>query len=295
MPGAAPRRCIVCEAPPRRAFRLPNGAWLWRCPRCRLGWWDWPPFEPAARYNRDYFQCEDVTRGYDDYTALETGLRRTARARLKRIRRLTAAGADRRLLDIGCGTGVFLDAARRDGWNVRGIEVSEYAAAQARRRGLPVFCAPIDEVPLEPRTFDCVTLWDVIEHVPDPLDSLRRAALALRPGGVLALSTGDITSPCARFGGPRWHLFNLPEHLFFFSPQCLRTMLGIVGCRLRLVNREVNWVPVAYLLERIWKSTGRPAPGRPAWVGNLVVPATLFDVLGMYAVRCPQQRPSRRA
>lgn len=284
-PPAAPQRCIVCKVAPRRAFRLTKSAWLWRCPRCGLGWWNWPPFEPAARYDRDYFQSTNVTRGYDDYASLEAGLRRTAHTRLALIRRLIGGGTERRLLDIGCGTGVFLDAARRNGWSVRGIEVSKYAAAEARRRGLPVFCAPLDEVPLQAAAFDCVTLWDVIEHVPDPLNVLCRAAQALRPGGVLALSTGDITSLCARLSGSRWHLFNLPEHLFFFTPACLRAMLQRAGCRLRHATREVNWVPVAYLLERLLKLTGWSAPRWISGFGEWVVPATLFDVLGIYAIR----------
>jgi SAM-dependent methyltransferase len=304
----APKRCIICDLLPRRSCRLSNGAWLLRCPRCRLGWWDWPAFDPAAFYDREYFQSADATRGYDDYSSLEVGLRCTARGRLRRIRRLLvpAAGAERggrRLLDVGCGTGTFLDEARRAGWAVHGVEVSEYAAREARRRGLDVTCAASEEVAPEVASLDCVTLWDAIEHVRDPLGVLVKAAQALRPGGVLALSTGDITSLCARLSGPRWHLFNLPEHLFFFSPRSLRELLRRAGCRGARLTREVNWVPVAYVLERVQKSAGsgfvrrRPEPHemtRPDRAGaGWIVPATLFDVLGVYAIRVPVS--SRRA
>lgn len=298
-PPAAPPRCIACDRPPRRTLRLAGGHTLLRCPACGLGWWNWPPLDAAAFYDRAYFQSPRVARGYDDYAALEPGLRRTARGRLRRIAQLLGrrpAAAPPRLLDIGCGTGAFLEEARRGGWQVAGREVSPYAAEQARRRGLDVACGPIEGQGLPPATYDCITFWDVLEHLRDPAGVLRAAGRALRPGGVLALSTGDVTSLCARLCGRRWHLFTLPEHLFFFSPRSLRLLLNAAGCALRHVLREVNWVPVGYLAERLAKS-GLPMAGglRAAlrsgplrrW-GARAVPATLADVLGVYAVRRPE-------
>ena len=284
---AAPRACIACGATPHRSFRLSNGARLLRCPRCRLGWWDWPTFEPPQFYDREYFQGDRAERGYDDYAALETGLRRTARARLRRIARVVAQGAPvpgKRLLDVGCGTGVFVAESMNAGWDARGIEISEYAVNKARERGLFVTCGSIEDVGLEAGAFDCITLWDVLEHLRDPADVLMRCARALRPGGIVALSTGDVTSLCARLSGSRWHLFTLPEHLFFFSPRSLRLLLRRAACRIVCLTRETNWVPVAYLFERLRKSLGFRVPC--AGVGDRwVVPANLFDVLGVYAVR----------
>lgn len=293
-PAAAPSRCIACGpgAPePRATLCLTNGRPLLQCPRCRLAWWDWPPFDPASLYDASYFQSSASTAGYDDYTALEPGLRRTARARLQRIARCQPhRPAAPRLLEIGCGPGVFLDAATAAGWEVHGIEVSAYAAEQARRRGHPVQCAAIETLDLPVDAYDAVAMWDVIEHLRDPVRVLHAAARALRPGGVLALSTGDVTSLCARWCGARWHLFNLPEHLFFFSPAGLRRLLATAGLQVRLWTREVTWLPVTYLLERLRKSSApkwwRPAAWSPSpVVGSLLLPATLLDVLGVYAAR----------
>jgi SAM-dependent methyltransferase len=199
------------------------------------------------------------------------------------------------LLEIGCGTGVFLDVAREAGWEVSGIEVSSYAVQQARGRGLSVDVCPIESSPLWAATYDCIALWDVIEHLRDPAGVLIQAGQALRPGGILALSTGDITSLSARLSGPGWHLFTVPEHLYFFSPAALEQLLRRAGCRIVQTTREVIWVPVAYLLERLRKTRVLPEPRRSRRAGlprglkpaarDWLVPATLLDVLGLYARR----------
>ena len=286
---SAPRRCPICDRAPRRPFRLRNKRWLLQCPSCRLGWWRWPAFDPAAFYDRDYFASELAAKGYSDYLALAPGVRRTARARLGWIDRcLAGRHSERRLLDVGCATGGFVAAAGARGWRARGIEVSPWAAECARAAGLDVRRAAIDELKSDELRYDCVTLWDVVEHLPDPCGAVRSVARLLGPGGVLALSTGDVTSLCAALSGPRWHLFNLPEHLFFFSPRALNRLLSAAGFRIVAIRREVNWSPVGYLVERVGKMLGTGALSAYA-AARPLVPATLMDVLGVYAVKLPER------
>lgn len=272
-------------------MRLPGGHELLRCPRCGLGWWAWHEFDSAAFYDCGYFQSDSQAKGYDDYAALEPAGRVTARARLGRIARMLGIPPLRdpapALFEIGCGTGVFLDEARRAGWRVSGLEVSEYAAGLAASRGLDVVRQAVEEWSPAAESFDCVALWDVLEHLRDPAGTLLKAARSLRPGGVLALSTGDLNSLCARLSGARWHLFTLPEHLFFFTSGSLRTLLSRAGFRIVWTTRETCWAPLSYLFERLNKSLW-PARRRaaPVWMKDVFVPANLLDVLGVYARRC---------
>jgi SAM-dependent methyltransferase len=280
-----PQRCPLCDLAPQRRRTLANGQPLLQCPQCRLAWWHWPAFAPDQFYDRDYFQSAEESKGYADYAALESGLRRTARGRLKRLRRLRGSQSGA-LLDVGCGTGVFLDEARQLGWQVQGLEVSPYGCQAARERGLSVQSAAIESADLPAASFDCVTMWDTIEHLSDPVGAVRRAAEALKPGGWLALSTGDVTSWCARLSGRRWHLFNLPEHLFFFSPDSLRRLLEGCGCRVAQMRYEVNWVSTAYIRERLTKTLlGRVPRANSRRTTGWVLPATLFDIVGVYAQR----------
>src|SRR5207245_96199 len=109
---------------------------------------------------------------------------------LQAIERLRRAGALRvstppRLFDIGCGMGFFLDLMRREGWETMGVEPAPNAARHARERlGLDVVEGTIETARVD-GPFDVVTLWYVLEHVPNPVEILDRAAALLRPGGLL--------------------------------------------------------------------------------------------------------------
>src|SRR6185503_10728546 len=130
-------------------------------------------------------------------------------------RRERAAGM--RLLDAGCAMGFFLNQARADGWEVEGIDPSRWAAEYARREfGLTVHNAPLARVALKPASFDVITLWDVVEHLPHPVTDLTHLARALKPGGLFALSTHSIGSLSAKLLGPRYP-FLMAMHVTHFN------------------------------------------------------------------------------
>jgi len=146
-----------------------------------------------------------------------------------------------RLLDVGCATGSFLSLAKGSGWDCRGVEVSSFAAAQARERtGCEVFCGQFAEVPFAEGTFDVITMWDLLEHLPDPVTALRKAAALLKPNGLLLVNTPNedsLTRRVARFlyhGTGGWlqapvnrlyHHF----HLYYFSAGTLAPLFGRAG------------------------------------------------------------------
>ncbi len=126
----------------------------------------------------------------------------------------------RSLLDVGAGTGLLVDAARRRGLTAVGIEPSRALAAHAIAAGISVIEGILPNAALEGRTFDVVTLVDVIEHVPDPVNLLRHSAARLSPDGVLVVVTPDVTSVPARVMGKRWWHYRL-AHIGYFCRQSL--------------------------------------------------------------------------
>lgn len=193
-----------------------------RCDRCRLAYVDRRVPRPAEEAYAD-----------DDYGFRRSPLadaliddRPHAARVLDEIETTTAPG---RLLDVGCGAGELLLAARRRGWTTRGVEVSPQAAAVARARGLEVVVGTLEEAGLAPGSFDCVTLLDVIEHLPDPLRELREIRRVLRPGGLLSVETPNWQSIYRHLLGARWAALQPRLHLLYFDRRSLGRLLLEAG------------------------------------------------------------------
>lgn len=168
------------------------------------------------------------------------------------------------ILDIGCGTGLFLHLAQEAGLRVRGIELSESAVAYARAKyGLDVHHGTLKNAELPDESFDIVTMWHVLEHVPDPVEALRRVARLLRPGGLLLLGVPNIDSIEACIFGRRWFSLDAPRHLSHFTPHTLTAALIAAGLMPRRIIHSPGTAGLVYsvmgdLTGVMLKLRGRP-------------------------------------
>jgi SAM-dependent methyltransferase len=181
-----------------------------------------------------------------------------AALRVERLLQLPEVGLDC-WLDVGCANGDFLLAAGGQVKRTCGVEISSYASEAARQRGIEaIWRGDFLEAQLPRTGFDLISMWDYIEHVQEPLANLRKAYELLRPGGYLALSTGDIGSPIARLMGRIWHLMIPPKHLYFFSRSTLRSMLTTAGYYNITIRYYGKRVPADFML---WKLASLAHPG----------------------------------
>lgn len=202
---------------------------LVRCRTCDLVYLN--PRPPVAQLGELYRD------DYDQYTVAVTALRsRLARwdreyGLRKRCRAVLRFVPQGRLLDVGCATGDFLWAMRRyPGWEVAGVELNAAAAEYARAElQLDVRSGTLETANFPAASFDAVTMWDVIEHVPDPAATLAEAARLLRPGGLLVINTPNLASLDARLFGPYWIGYELPRHLYVFSRATLQAQTARAG------------------------------------------------------------------
>ncbi|MEM2989715.1 MAG: class I SAM-dependent methyltransferase [Halobacteria archaeon] len=135
-----------------------------------------------------------------------------------------------KLLDIGCATGEFLNEMRSRGFEVQGIELNSFAANIAQEiYGLQVFVGPLAEFKAPERTFDIITMWDVLEHLPSPSTSLRQIHHWLRDGGYLFFSVPNIHSFDAKLFGPWWIGWDAPRHLYLFPETTIKRLLWDAG------------------------------------------------------------------
>jgi 2-polyprenyl-3-methyl-5-hydroxy-6-metoxy-1,4-benzoquinol methylase len=277
--------CLLCgETSHERLFELARP--IVRCRGCGLVYALLEGAAPTHLYDERYYKGLV----YADYLADRPAIHKNA-ARV--LAELEALVPGRRLLDVGCAAGFFLEAARWRGWSVEGVEVSAYASEQARRElGLEVRTGSVTDLEEGPARFDAVTLWDVIEHLERPDLALRKVRALLRPGGVLAVSTGDLGSFVARATGRRWRLFADPTHLFFFDARTLGRLLAEAGFRTLRSTRRGKWVSLSMVV----KQAPLPLPGGLRRVlerrlTDAYLYANLRDVMTVLAVAGPEDPP----
>lgn len=183
-----------------------------------------------------------------DYLEEEAGQRETARHVLASIERHAGPG---RLADVGCWVGFLLDEARGRGWQVTGVEPSDYARDYARGRlDLEVHGGDLFAAPLPESHFDVVVLGDVIEHLPRPGAALDHVGSLLAPAGIVALMVPDAGSRLARTMGRRWWSV-IPTHVQYFTRASIATLLRSRGFEVIECDTQPKAFTVRYYLERI--------------------------------------------
>jgi 2-polyprenyl-3-methyl-5-hydroxy-6-metoxy-1,4-benzoquinol methylase len=138
-------------------------------------------------------------------------------------------GAGARVLDLGCGNGGFLWQMRSLGWEVWGVEPDPQSAAHARAAGLDVRDGMLPQQSFPERHFDAVTMSHVIEHLHEPMDTLRRCWNLLKPGGWIRVTTPNFGSQGRRLYGSDWLPLDPPRHLVLFTEPSLRRALETCG------------------------------------------------------------------
>jgi SAM-dependent methyltransferase len=161
-----------------------------------------------------------------------------------------AHGIDRpRVLDIGCGVGLFLHLAEQAGMQVRGIELSGSAVSYARANyGLDVHHGTLADAEIPPASCDVVVMWHVLEHLPDPAAALRRVAEILAPGSLLLAAVPNFGSYEARLFGRRWYSLDAPRHLIHFTPETLRAAVEQAGLTMHAIDHSTGTAGLVYSL-----------------------------------------------
>ncbi len=217
--------CLLCGSTERqvlyrgkdRLHHVPGEFTLVECTRCGFIYLSPRPDRDEIRhfYPSDYLPFRPAI--HEERSPLRRfdrlfGLYRRCRL----IRQLKSRGS---LLDVGCGTGDFLAVMQSyPGWTVRGLEPHAEAAAQARAQyGLSIDPVYLDDLPYQDGAFDVVTMWDVLEHLPRPRESLGRLRRVLRSDGVLVIGLPNRDSLDAKLFGQYWAGLDVPRHFSVFS------------------------------------------------------------------------------
>jgi SAM-dependent methyltransferase len=231
--GNERRVCPVCAADQARTLLAVAGPaasgrpyTVVTCSACELRYTRPLPSEAelAALYTAEYYGGRRPRRlSWDTLRGL------AHRVVMWQRRRALLGRPPGRALDIGCGDGDFLAELARRGWRVDGIEYSDAAAALARGKGIAVHQGDLASAGFPSGAFDVVTLWHVLEHLPEPAAALAEVRRVLRPDGLLVVEVPDSASLTFRLCREHWFPLDVPRHLQHFTPATLGALLERVG------------------------------------------------------------------
>ncbi|MEZ5962732.1 MAG: class I SAM-dependent methyltransferase [Planctomycetota bacterium] len=241
------RTCQLCGSEERELMFAEPPYEVLRCAGCGLVYVTPRLTGEALRevYGESYWRSDaPKTKGYADYAKDAPLYLKTFRRRFGLLRRRLGEGK-LRILDVGCAAGFFLRVCRELGHDGYGVEISQPIAELAQqelgrdRVWIGDLDSAIAQAPttFAPHSFDLLTMWDVVEHVPDPQALLRQARTLLKPGGHLVIETQNVASRFARTLGPRWQHYKHEEHLYHFDPRTARMLVEQAGYEL------LSWTP----------------------------------------------------
>ena len=287
---------------PDRLRKITDQSWeIYRCRSCGFGRTEPAPGEQdlMAFYPPGYWG--DVVRTVEQFRSGQLVSARSWRQEAEKVRLLERYLREGSVLDVGCGDGKFLWGLDSGRWRRTGVEPSRRVVQLVRERipGIDFVVGDLYSTRLRPGSFDAITFWHVLEHIPEPRRVMRRVRDLLRPGGWLIVSLPNLSSLQARIFRRHWYAFDdVPRHLFHYSPRSLALLLkqegfevrdqlgfsGIIGFHC-LKHSLVNWseslfgsrapyyslkpiLPLCALLERVVRRSGimtlvARTPGRP--------------------------------
>jgi SAM-dependent methyltransferase len=207
-----------------------------RCRRCDLVY-------VSPTFDEEHYQTVYASAEYQDIVR-DLGIKshdyRTERFGTERVGLMASHldAASPRYLDIGCSTGFVVEAARDRGWSAIGIDLNPSAVEFGRSRGLDLRAVALEDGGFADDSFDAVSLFDVLEHLFDPLRTLRAARRLLRPGGILFMYVPNYDSASRLLMGKDAHFIWPTHHLNYYTPTTIRDLMQREGLATEYVATE---------------------------------------------------------
>ncbi|HSR66832.1 MAG TPA: class I SAM-dependent methyltransferase [Acidobacteriota bacterium] len=235
----------LCKAPDRQSPQRPRPRWeVRRCRQCGIGWTHPQPTPEQIRQAYPSAYLGDTEKTMLEFRRGKLQKSRSWRNETDKVRHLERHLQRGRILDVGCADGKFLWALDPQRWQRCGLEFLEETVGLVSREmpGLQLTAGRLGQESLPESSFDAVTLWHVLEHLPRPPQALQRLNALLKPGGFLLLAVPNLDSLQARLFARHWMGLDVPRHLFHYSPHVLSKLVEDAG--FTLVEQRFQSSPV---------------------------------------------------
>lgn len=227
-----PVKCIICNANNEKLWAKRNGFNVVQCRQCGLVYVN-PRLTPKALIEM-YNENKISPKSY--YVENIEEDRKTFRNRIKIIEMYKKTG---RLLDVGCAIGTFMDEAKKRGWDVYGLDINKSAIEYCRDKlKLNAKVSKIEDSGLKKESFDVIVMNDFLEHVPDPVFTVKEANKLLKKDGIVFIVTPNIGSILANLTKSRWLHLKPDEHIYYYNPRTIKILLNKANLKF------VRWKPI---------------------------------------------------
>ena len=170
-----------------------------------------------------------------------------------------------RLLDYGCGNGSFLGQMKNLGWDATGFELDQQAAKVASESfGVKVYSGKLSEIANAEEPFDVITLGHVIEHLPDPIGTLKECSRLLKPGGRLVIVTPNFDSLGRKYFAESWRPLETPRHLCLLNQKTLSSIAEKSGLKVESIWTHADSASGIWRRSKVIKREGQLQGGNPA-------------------------------
>lgn len=234
--------------------------------------------------DKDVSQIYEGVGDDEFYSASKDDRIATCKRDANQLERTIGPLSGKKLLDVGCSYGLFLDVAKERGMSTYGIELSRYQSSVAKKRHLQICTQELPKCGFPEAYFDVMTLFDVIEHLPSPQSFMKEAFRFIRPDGFLVLCTPNCRSMEAKLFGTYWLNF-ARMHFYYFSPKTITVMLKAAGFEVVRIEKHkriikpinvIGWMKKHPRIYPIFKALFAHTPlGKIQWTsglsGNMVV------------------------
>ena len=250
---------------------------IWECKNCTLRFTQNVPGQDkigAYYQSENYISHSDTNKGLINNLYHKVRIRTLAKKR-KMVEEITGKSGGS-ILDVGCGTGAFLHTMQLSGWKITGLEPDE----AARKKAQELYSLDLDSsekiFSLPAESFDAITMWHVLEHVHELHEYIKRLKELLKPGGKLFIAVPNYTSYDEKVYKEFWAAYDVPRHLYHFSPASMHTLLSLH--EMPVVSIKPMWYDSFYvsMLSEQYK-TGKSHPLKAFIIGVISNLKAIFN------------------
>lgn len=284
--------CPVCRSNVLKDKYIIDNFTIVLCQSCKLVFVK----EKLSQQELDYYYCKEDDCGMDaDFVYLNQENIENVKYYYENLKSFILKKiSSGKILDVGCNAGFFLDVMK--GFECYGIDRSPNHGKIAQERyGKNIFIGTFEDYPVPDFLFDCITLQDVLDHMTDPLEVLKKCNKLLRPGGLLVIKVHDISCLYAKITGKKFYAFLPPWHLFYFSKNSLSTVLKNSSFDIDCFKYMSHLMFLSTVFYRL--SRRKPIENRNGvffklfklfngtWLGRKKIRKNLHDIITVFAVK----------